>query len=56
MRSGLGWSLQVVALVIVGSSLLFGMIYDRIRLELAFAAVGGGLFLLGRWLENRARR
>ena len=54
MRAGLGWALQVLALVIVGGSLLFGLAYDKIRLELAWAAVGGGLFLLGRWLQGGA--
>ena len=56
MFSGLGWFLQVLALVMVGSSLLLGMAYDRIRLELAVAAVGAVLFLLGRWLQAREGR
>jgi len=56
MLPGLGWLFQVLALVIVASALLFGLIYDRIRLELAVAAVGGALFLLGRWLQSRAGR
>ncbi|HKI01492.1 MAG TPA: hypothetical protein VKK31_05890 [Thermoanaerobaculia bacterium] len=56
MRSGLGWFLQVLALVIVGSALVFGMIYDQIRMELAVAAVGGVLFLLGKWLQSREGR
>lgn len=56
MTSGFGWFLQVLALVIVGSALLFGMAYNQIRLELAVAAVGGVLFLLGRWLQGREGR
>ncbi|MFY9822654.1 MAG: hypothetical protein WAM82_14810 [Thermoanaerobaculia bacterium] len=54
--SGLGWFLQVLALVIVGSAFVLGMTYDQIRLELAVAAGGGVLFLLGRWLQGRESR
>jgi hypothetical protein len=54
--SGFGWVLQVLALVIVGSAFVLGMMYDQIRLELAVAAGGGVLFLLGRWLQGRERR
>jgi hypothetical protein len=53
MLPGLGWLLQVLALVLVGCALLFGLIYDQIRLELAVAAAGGVLFLAGRWLRSR---
>lgn len=56
MLSSLGWTLQLLALVIVGSSLLVGLIYDEIRTELAVAAVGAALFLLGRWLQSREER
>jgi hypothetical protein len=56
MLPGLGWFLQVIALVIVGCSLVFGMIHNQIRLELAVAAAGGALFLLGRWLQGRGER
>ena len=54
--TGFGWFLQVLALVIVGSSLVLGMMYDQIRLELAVAAAGGVLFLMGRWLQSREGR
>ena len=54
--SGFGWLLQVLGLVIVGSALILGMAYDQIRLELAVAAGGGVLFLLGRWLQGRGNR
>jgi len=53
MLAGLGWSLQLLALVIVGTSLLIGFVYDAIRTELAVAAFGALLFLLGRWLGKR---
>jgi len=53
MLAGLGWSLQVFALVIVGLSLVVGLVYDQIRAEVAMMAVGGALFLLGRWLQGR---
>ncbi|HEV7786224.1 MAG TPA: hypothetical protein VGQ28_12850 [Thermoanaerobaculia bacterium] len=54
--SGIGWVLQVLALVIVGSAFVLGMMYDQIRLELAVAAGGGVFFLLGRWLQGRESR
>jgi hypothetical protein len=56
MVPGIGWFLQVLALVIVGAALLFGLSYGRIRLELAVAAAGGVLFLVGRWLASREGR
>jgi cell shape-determining protein MreD len=54
--SGFAWVLQVLALVIVGSAFVLGLIYDQVRLELAVAAGGGVLFLLGRWLQGREGR
>ncbi len=56
MHSGLGWTLQLLALAIVGSSLLVGLISDQIRAELAVAAAGAVLFLVGRWLQSREGR
>jgi hypothetical protein len=53
MRSSIAWVLQVLGLVLVGSAFVFGLAYDRIRLELVFASVGAGLFLFGRWLGRR---
>jgi len=54
MQRNLAWTLQVLALVIVGTALLVGLVYDEIRTEVAMLAVGGGLFLFGRWLDGRA--
>jgi hypothetical protein len=53
MRQSLGWTLQFLALVIVGTSLLVGLVYGALRLEVAMLGVGGALFLTGRWLEGR---
>jgi hypothetical protein len=53
MLRGLAWTLQVAALVVVGSALLVGLIYDALRAEVAMLGIGGALFLLGRWLEGR---
>ena len=50
MMQNLAWTLQVLALVIVGTSLLVGLVYGQIRTELAMMAVGGALFLFARWL------
>lgn len=56
MLAGLGWMLQLLALAIVGSSLLLGLASNEIRTELAVAAGGAVLFLFGRWLQGRAGR
>lgn len=56
MLASFGWMLQLLALVVVGSGLLIGMAYDQIRAELAVCAVGGAMFLLGRWLRAREGR
>ncbi len=52
MRHSLAWTLQFLALVIVGAALLIGLAYDALRVEVTMLAVGGGMFLLGRWLEK----
>jgi hypothetical protein len=44
--------MQVAALVLVGSALLVGLLYDALRMELVMLALGGGLFLLGRRLQG----
>jgi hypothetical protein len=44
--------MQVTALVLVGSALFVGLLYDALRAELVMLAVGGGLFLLGRRLQG----
>ncbi len=49
----LGWSLQVLALIVVGSALLFGLVYGSMSAELTMLAAGGALFLFGRWLQRR---
>ena len=37
----LGWWLQLLALVVVGTALLVGLSYDAVRTEVAMLAVGG---------------
>ena len=54
MRRSLAWTLQFLALVIVGAALLIGLAYDALRVEVTMLAMGGGMFLLGRWLEKGA--
>ncbi|MEE2775859.1 MAG: hypothetical protein VYE73_03735 [Acidobacteriota bacterium] len=44
------WTLQALALVVVGTALLVGLFYGQIRTELGMLAVGGSMFLAGRWL------
>jgi hypothetical protein len=53
MRASLGWTLQVIALVVVALALVVGLAYDQLRTEVAMLGVGGGMFLLGRWLQSR---
>ncbi len=50
---GLGWLLQLLALVIVGTALLVGLVYGEVRTEVIMLAVGGAVFLIGRTLNRR---
>lgn len=60
MLATLAWTLQVMALLVVGLALLVGLTFDLtgvgfdIRNELGIMVVGGLVFLAGRWLEERA--
>jgi hypothetical protein len=54
MRASLGWILQFIALIVVGTALLVGLMQDALRAEVAMLAVGSGLFLLGRRLEKNS--
>lgn len=54
MRDSLGWTLQLLALVVVGTALLVGLAYDALRTEVALLALGGCLFLAGRRLREDA--
>ena len=56
MLENLAWTLQVLALVIVGTGLLVGVVYDQIRVELGMLGVGAAVFLFARWLESRGGR
>jgi hypothetical protein len=51
--ASVGWVLQLLGLVVVALALLVGLGYDQLRTEIAMMAVGGGMFLLGRWLQER---
>ena len=53
MLESLGWTLQFMALVVVGIALLVGLVYGSMHLELAMLGLGGVLFLTGRWLQGR---
>ena len=53
--ASLAWGLQLIALAIVGAALPIGLVYDALRTEVTLLAVGGGLFLLGRWLQGAGR-
>ena len=43
----------MLALIIVGTALLVGLIYNQLRTEVAMLGTGGVVFLLGRWLRDR---
>ena len=51
----LGWTLQVLALIVVAMALPVGLFYGAIRTEVGLLALGAALFLAGRWLQRRAR-
>ena len=51
MRS-FAWLLQFLALIVVGTALLVGLMQGALRLEVAMLAIGAGMFLLGRRLEK----
>jgi hypothetical protein len=50
MLASVAWILQLGALVVVGSALLVGLVYDALRVELGLLVLGSLMFLLGRWL------
>jgi hypothetical protein len=47
--------MQLLALAIVGAALPIGVVYDALRVEVGLLAVGGALFVGGRWLQGRGR-
>lgn len=53
LAQNLGFTLQFLALAVVGAALLVGLAYDALRAEVALLGVGGAIFLLGRWLRER---
>jgi uncharacterized membrane protein required for colicin V production len=53
MLAGLGWLLQLLALVIVGAALLVGLVNGAVKAELWVAGGGAAIFLAGRWLQGR---
>ena len=52
MLDSVGWTLQFLALVIVGTALLVGLVYDAVHMELGLLGLGGVMFLTGRWLRG----
>jgi hypothetical protein len=48
----LGWSLQFLALVVVGSALLVGMAYESMAVELSLLGLGILIFMLGKRLQE----
>lgn len=49
----LGFTLQFLALVVVGSALLIGLGYESMQTELSLLMIGAVVFFLGRWLQKR---
>ena len=47
MLDSVGWTLQLLALVIVGAALLVGLVYDAVHTELGLLGLGGVMFLTG---------
>ncbi len=49
----LGWTLQFIALVVVGFALLVGLVQGALRTEVGLLAIGSVLFLTGRWMLKK---
>jgi len=49
----IGRGLQFAGILVTGFAFFDGVIGGHVRRELALLAVGGALFLLGRWLQGR---
>ena len=45
--------MQVLGLIAVAAAIPLGLALENLRAEVGILAVGGGLFLLGRWLQKR---
>ena len=50
----MGWGLQFLALVIVGSALLLGLAYDSMAAELGLLGLGILVFILGKRMQDDA--
>lgn len=48
----LGWSLQFLALIVVGFALLFGLVYESMAAELSLLGLGILLFVLGKRIQD----
>lgn len=48
----LGWSLQFLALVIVGSALILGLSFESMAAELILLGVGILVFMLGKRMQE----
>ena len=48
----LGWSLQFLALVVVGCALFFGLVHESMAAELSLLGLGILLFILGKRIQD----
>ncbi len=48
----LGWSLQFLALVVIGCALFLGLAYESMAAELSLLGLGILLFMLGKRLQD----
>lgn len=48
----LGWSLQFLALVVVGFALFLGLAYESMAAELSLLGLGILLFMLGKRIQD----
>ena len=51
MLHSFAWTLKVLGLVVVAMAIPVGVSAGDIRTEVMMLGVGGGVFLLGRWLD-----
>ena len=51
-RAYIGWIFQILGMVVTGAALLIGLGYGVLRAEVFILALGGALFLFGRFLQR----
>jgi hypothetical protein len=45
---------ELIGMVVVAAGFLYGIQYSLIRFELGALVIGGGIFLIGWWMEKKS--